>query len=131
MTAPLNFPQQSYLIEHEVGDAIVPQRPMDGYINATRLCQQAGRRFPAYHRNAVTQAFLKQLSIEVQICTSNLVQIIRGRGDAVQQGTWVHPQVAINLAQWLSPAFAVQVTKWVLDWASGKTYDFMPLHVKR
>ena len=131
LPVPLDFPQQSYLIEHTVGDAIVPQRPRDGYINATRLCQQAGKRFSAYHRNAVTQAFLRQLALEVQICTSNLVQVIRGRGNVIEQGTWVHPQVALNLAQWLSPSFAVQVTKWVLDWFQGKTYDFMPMHVRR
>ncbi|WP_419902348.1 KilA-N domain-containing protein [Kiloniella sp.] len=43
----------------------------------------------------------------------------QGRGDRVTQGTWVHPKVAIHLAQWLSPEFAVQVTNWVFDWMNG------------
>jgi hypothetical protein len=51
-----------------------------------------------------------------------LVQIKKG-GVKNEQGTWVHPQVAIHLAQWLSPTFAVKVSKWVFNWMSGKPLD--------
>ena len=67
----------------------------------------------------------------MQISTSELVHIIKG-GDPRLQGTWVHPQVAINLAQWLSPKFAVQVSKWVMDWMSGKIpQKNLPYHLER
>ena len=59
------------------------------------------------------------------------MQVVRGRGDRVEQGTWVHPQVAINLGQWLSPEFAVQVSQWVFDWMMGKASGYMPEHVQR
>lgn len=131
MTAPLDFPQQGYLIEHQINGAIVPQRPRDGYINATRLCQQAGKLFGHYRALARTNEFLEVLSLDIGIPISKLIQSIRGRGDRVNQGTWVHPQVAVNLAQWLSPEFDVQVSRWVYDWASGRTHDFMPVHVRR
>ena len=119
------------LIEHDVDGGIVPQRPQDGYIDATRLCQQAGRQFADYYRLAQTKAFLDALSLDMGIPISNLVQAIRGRGDKIGQGTWVHPQVAIHLGQWLSPQFAVQVSKWVFDWMQGKTSPYMPVHVQR
>lgn len=62
---------------------------------------------------------------------SELVQSLRG-GDASMQGTWVHPQVAINLAQWLSPEFAVKVTQWVMDWMQGKIPGGrLPYHLRR
>ena len=32
-----------------------------------------------------------------------------------QHGTWVHPDVAILLAQWCSPKFAVRVSQWVRE----------------
>ena len=131
LLVPLDFPQQPFLIEHEVGGGIVPQRPRDGYIDATRLCQQANKLFGNYHQLASTKAFLDALSLDIGIPIPNLVQVIRGRGDRLSQGTWVHPQVAINLGQWVSPAFAVQVTKWVLDWHEGKTHPYMPVHVQR
>jgi hypothetical protein len=31
------------------------------------------------------------------------------------RATWVHPQVAINIAQWLSPMFDVKVSAWVYE----------------
>lgn len=48
-------------------------------------------------------------------------QLIQQRigGEPTLQGTWVHPYLAINLAQWLSPAFAVKVSTWVSEWLSG------------
>jgi len=49
---------------------------------------------------------------------SELIQSFKG-GRAENQGTWVHPDIAINLAQWLSPKFAVQVSRWVREWMSG------------
>lgn len=95
------------------------QRQEDGYINATALCKAEGREFNTWNRSKTTIAFLKELSSATQICGTELVQIQQG-GDAQLQGTWVHPQVAINLAQWLSPKFAVQVSKWVQDWITKK-----------
>ena len=122
---------EHFLIEHSVEGEVVPQRPTDGYINATRLCQQAGKLFGHYHSNAQTKAFLEELSADIGIPISGLVQSIRGGNDRLSQGTWVHPQVAINLGQWLSPSFAVQVSKWVFDWMQGKSSPFMPVHVRR
>jgi hypothetical protein len=49
------------------------------------------------------------------------------------QGTWVHPQVAINLGQWASAKFAVLVSQWVFDWFNGggsASYKF-PYHIRR
>ena len=103
LPVPLNFPQQPMLIEHAVDGEVIPQRPRDGYINATILCQQTRKRFNDYYRLGQTQDYLNELTLETGIPVSNLVQIIRGRGDMLQQGAWVHPQVAINLGQWLSP----------------------------
>lgn len=45
LPVPLNFSQPSLLIEHSIDGEVVPQRPKDGYINATLLCQQAGKLF--------------------------------------------------------------------------------------
>ena len=82
-------------------------------------------------RRPQTQAYLNELSADIGIPISALVQIIKGGNDKLTQGTWVHPRVAIHLGQWLSPAFAVQVSKWVFDWMSGRTHPYMPVHVRR
>ena len=128
---PIHKIPAQLVIEHEMEGGVVTQRPRDGYINATRLCQRAGKSFHDYSRLDQTQAFLQELSLETGIPVSNLVETIRGRGDRIDQGTWVHPEVAIPLGMWLSPRFAVLVSRWVHDWMSGKTRDYMPVHLQR
>lgn len=118
------------LIPHRVQDSIVEQRAADGYINATAMCRAAGKRIAKYLENDGSKDFIAALSADVRIRTSDLVQIVKG--GAGEQGTWVHPQVAIHLAQWLSPKFAVMVSKWVLDWMSGKGRPSkLPYHLER
>lgn len=106
------------LIEHEVQGAPVQQRAKDGYINATAMCRISGRMWGHYRENNNTKAFLAALEADIGIPISELAQSVKG-GDPRLQGTWVHPQVAIHLAQWLSPEFAVKVSKWVYEWLSG------------
>ena len=133
LPVPLDFPEQPMLIGHSLDGEVIPQRPRDGYINATLLCKKAEKLFGNYRQLARTQAFLEELSLDIGIPISNLVQVIRGRGDRLQQGTWVHPRVAINLGQWISPAFDVKVSGWVTDWMMGRDVPgaFMPEHVRR
>jgi hypothetical protein len=118
------------LITHQVQNSIVEQRASDGYINATAMCKAAGKLFGHYRENDTTSAFLEALAADIGIPIFNLIQVLRGEN--VAQGTWVHPQVAIHLAQWLSPKFAVTVTKWVFDWMDGKGQPAkLPYHLER
>lgn len=118
-------------IEHEVQGNPVQQRASDGYINATAMCRAAGKLWGHYRENANTRAFLDALESDIGIPISELVQSVKG-GDPRIQGTWVHPQVAVHLAQWLSAEFAVKVSKWVYDWLGGNkqgaTYSY---HLRR
>jgi hypothetical protein len=122
------------LIPHPVQGSVIYQRPEDGYINATAMCQAAAKQFKHYNENKATKDFLAALEIEVGIPTSILVQSISG-GDVRLQGTWVHPHVAIHLGQWVSAKFAVQVSQWVYDWMSGKSpvvsTPEVPYHLRR
>lgn len=121
------------LIEHRVQDSVVDQRQVDGYINATAMCKAAGKLMADYRRLGTTVAYLEELESDMGIPISELVQTIKG-GDPKLQGTWVHPQVAINMAQWLSPRFAVQVSKWVHTWMSGgatQQKTKLPYHLER
>ncbi|KAA3504379.1 KilA-N domain-containing protein [Rhizobium rhizogenes] len=123
----ISLPLVQYEIEHEV----IHQRVRDGYVNATAMCKAAGKAFADYGRLSSTKAFMDELSSEMGIPITELIQSVRG-GDPTLQGTWVHPQVAINLAQWLSPRFAVRVSKWVADWMSGSVPGGnLPYHLRR
>jgi hypothetical protein len=83
----------------------------DEYVNATLMCKACGKLWANYWQNNNSQEFLNELSIDIGIPISKLILTIRGRGDVLSQGTWVHRRVAIDLARRLSPKFAVWMTK--------------------
>lgn len=92
----------------------VRQRQADGYVNATELCKAGGKEWSGYSRTQTAQEFLTELEGSLQICRDQLVQVIGG-GPNDTRGTWVHPDIAMHLAQWCSPRFAVQVSRWVRE----------------
>lgn len=121
-----------FLIPRQTDGGIINQRATDGYVNATAICRLAGKQFADYHRLKTTKEFMDELSSDMGIPIPELIQTLSG-GVPEIQGTWVHPQVAINLGQWASPKFAVLVSKWVSEWMSGRTtttYAF-PYHIRR
>jgi hypothetical protein len=121
------------LIARQVNDSIIQQRTSDGYINATELCKAAGRRWHNYLRDENSGHFLRALAAKTRISVMDLNQEVRGENGT--SSTWVHPKVAIHLAQWLSADFAVQVSEWVYDWmAEGRRPagpQSLPYHLER
>lgn len=112
--------EQQTLVPHTYQGAVIQQRINDGYINATAMCQAAGKEWSAYRRLDTTGEFIYALERSLQIHRDLLIRsIITGPNE--QRGTWVHPQVAIHLAQWASAEFAVLVSEWVFEWLSGKS----------
>lgn len=110
---------QLTLLPHTYQGSLIQQRAEDGYINATAMCKAAGKSWGHYAENAGTKAFLAALQGSIGNPMDPVVESIAA-GPNEGRGTWVHPQVAIHLAQWLSPEFAVKVSQWVYDWMSGK-----------
>ncbi len=96
----------------------IEQRNDDGYMDATAMCRATGKLFADYWRNKTTQEFILAMTESMGIPIDSLVQSRVGRSG----GSWVHPRVAMHLAQWCSPKFAVVVSGWVLDiLTTGKT----------
>jgi len=79
---------------------------VDRYVNATAVCQACGKLFSDYSRLGVTNTFLTELSSDMGIPISLLLQVKKG-GMWLEHGTWVHLDEAINLGQWCSPKLAV------------------------
>lgn len=120
------------LISREVDNTRIEQRSADGFINATAMCRAAGKEFFDYESTPQTNEFLNELSKSLRIPRS-LLTFQQASGPIDHRGTWVHPDVAINLGQWLSPKFAVIVAQWVREWMSGSHPEAanLPYHLKR
>jgi hypothetical protein len=91
-------------------------RTDDGYINATQLCKAGGKLFKNWYQLDKSKEFLEELSTAAGIPATMLIQIGSGTNfGSNNTHTWVHPKVAINIAQWISPKFAVQVSEWIYE----------------
>ena len=99
---------------HEFNGFDISQRETDGYFNATAMCQANGKQWNDYWRLGSTSAYVAELSAFTGIPVNDLVSSKQGQS-VNGGGTWVHPDIAIHLAQWCSPKFAVQVSKWVRE----------------
>jgi hypothetical protein len=108
--------QEEYkLTPLEVGQGFtIEHREEDGYINVTNLCKAGGKLYKNWKKTQKTKDFLQVLSTSVPNGTDLLIKTESG-GLNENRGTWVHPQVAINIAQWISPQFDVKVSGWVYE----------------
>jgi hypothetical protein len=114
---PTDEPYELVPLELDNG-YIIESREEDGYINITNLCKAGRKEFKHWNSLAKTKAFLKALSTAVGIPTAVLIHLgTESKFGTTEEtsGTWVHPQVAINIAQWISPQFDVKVSAWVLE----------------
>lgn len=106
-------PSLAHLSTITLGDVTVNSRRPDHYVNATELCQAGDKNFGDWYRSDDTKQILTVLSSDLDIPIPLLVESKRGDVIQLQQGTWVHPDLAIQLAQWISPTFGIRVSSWV------------------
>lgn len=100
--------------ELEINGLLVYSRPEDGYVNATQLCKAGGKRIDNWKRLDNTREIITELCRSLNTEERNLMIIKKG-GLSKLQGTWIHPDLAIQLAQWISPKFAIQVSRWIRE----------------
>lgn len=109
------------LIPHEVDGFVIHQRAKDGYVNAIAMCKAAGRLIGNWRENIATKKVLTALESRIGIPIRELVIVNMG-GTADVKGTWVHPTVALHLANWCSEHFYAEVLTWTInERASGNT----------
>jgi hypothetical protein len=93
----------------------ITSRIDDGFINATSLCKAGGKKFNDWNRLESTKELIKTLEhlkiLETGIPAFKSVDILKGKNSV----SWIHPDLAVQLAQWISPIFALQVSKWVRE----------------
>src|SRR5215217_1362563 len=118
------------VLTNDDGNLINIEIRPDGYVNATKLCQSVGKLWQHYNSNAKTKEFLVELSKVEKIPVVNLLvgnptssfppRCLVELGSNQHQNTWVHPDVAIHLAQWASPRFGVAVSRLVRRYQTGQ-----------
>ena len=91
----------------------ITSRPIDHYVNATQLCQAGGKKFSHWVSLDTTKELISALESDAGITASQLIETKKGQSSQFSQGSWIHPDLSISLAQWISPKFAIQVSRWL------------------
>lgn len=106
----------------DMAGIMIKCRPSDCYIHASAMCKAGGKEFKKY--KAFAQDFLTELSNDLEIDVerdsapvhgSTAVLLDRDWSQTEDKGFWIHPYVAIDLAQWISLKFRVKVVKWIME----------------
>jgi len=92
----------------------IARRTTDGFVNATAMCKANGKEWKHYFETDRAHRYLDALSGSVGIPTDHLFRSIT-TGPNDRRGTWVHPQLAVDLARWISAPFAVWIDGWFLE----------------
>ena len=76
-------------------------------VNATEMAKTFGKRPVDWLKYQQSQDFINSLAEVRNVTSVDLVKVIKGGNDKCNQSTWMHEDVALELARWLSPAFAI------------------------
>jgi len=75
------------------------------------MCKANGKEWSNYRQTDRCQLYMDALSDSLGIKGMNLLDSRGGNGG----GTWIHPQLAVDLARWISAPFAVWMDGWFLE----------------
>ena len=117
--APPRHNDLSLYICHRQEAEQIFQRKRDGYFDATAMCRAYGKQFHEFRTLKSTERYVRVVESETGIPASHLIESNRA-GPYSTRGTWVHPDVALILAQWLAPEFHYKVNRWYMDWRAGR-----------
>jgi len=125
-------------ISHQVNGVFVEQRSTDGFINGTAMCVAHGKDVSDWLKTDDTWDLVVALADDLGIVPNDpknrksgnsvftrvsayypsLAIVKRGSPDT-GGGTWLHPDLALHLAQWCSKPFAIQVSRWIREWMTS------------
>lgn len=140
-------------VSRDVNGIQVEQRLSDGFINATAMCIAHNRDIAQWFRTQDTlelfisladdldfdhpfkAVFLQDLDVarlSASKYTKAFPELVFSKRGSPETGggTWLHPDLAIQLAQICNKPFAIQVSRWIREWATtGKNpiYDRLDL----
>jgi len=93
----------------------VQARLSDGYVNATMLCKAGEKEFSNWMLLERTKRLIEKSSSDLGIPRTQIVDVRKGNSSQFIQGSWIHPNLAVQLAQWISDDFANTVSLWVRE----------------
>lgn len=87
----------------------------DGWVNATEMAKPFRKLVADFTRLKATDRFIQALAASDSVMGIPITVVQGG----ATQGTWMHPDLALEFARWLSPEFAIWTNRIIRDILSG------------
>lgn len=119
------------IILHQLQGIAVGINRTDGYINATKLCAayniaNGSNKQPSdWTKTKRADGYIAYVASVRNILRTELIVIKQGQ-NYDEQGTWIHPDLAVPFSTWLSVEFEYQVSQWIQDWNKTKDLSQFP-----
>ncbi len=113
----------------------VEQRTDNGFINGTAMCTAHSKDISDWLKTEDTWDLVIALADDIGLFpksrksgNSNYTRVSGAFPDLVRAkrgspenggGTWLHPDLAMQLAQWCNKRFAIQVSRWIREWLTA------------
>lgn len=105
-------------------------RKEDGYINAGKLCSACGKQFNHWLINKRSKLFLNELKQLFAESGIHDIELYTTGNEKFKTGTYVHPLVAINVAQWASTKFEARIISWIYElFLKGQVEMYTPKNI--
>ena len=91
----------------------------DGYIDASQMCKVRNKFFADWIRLESTKELIKELEESLMAENSDMepISLLDIKKGGTNQGSWIHPDLAVNLAIWIDKKFAIHVSRFVRELA--------------
>jgi hypothetical protein len=81
----------------------------NGYINATKMCQDEGKRFKDWLKNKSSIELINKLAFRLALKITDILIMVKD-GDNEYRGTYVHRKLITHFASWISTDTALKVS---------------------
>lgn len=93
-----------------------------GYLDATQIAKHYGKRPENFLRTEQNQEYISALAEHLGVTPKSVTEknpLVIVKQGGRNQGTWLHPKLAIHFARWLDPKFAVWCDEQIEQILSG------------
>lgn len=109
-----------------INGQVVNFRKSDNYINASQLCVLGKKNFGYWYSLDSTKEIINELSLDIGIQVMNLIEQNNDKNNDKNNSNdiWIHPDLAIQLAQWLCPKIGIKVTSLIREMLTENNHCF-------
>ena len=92
----------------------------NGFINATKLCNSANKKLIHWMENKNSKEMIVAFSKLLNMDRDQIITRVNGGKNTIISGTYMHPDLIIQVASWCNNQFAFYVSKIVNDYLNTK-----------